>query len=287
MTGFGAARVEHASGQLEVEVRTVNHRHLKVNVRLPEALAALSPRVEELVRGRLARGTVYVVARQTGVLGARNHQLDVQLLRRLHGELLAMARELGTSPPDLAQLALLPGVVRELDDPGAAADLWPELARAVEEALGALDDMRRREGEGIGRDIVETVGRIARLGDAIESRAPLAVAEQAERLRARIEHLAGEHVSAADLAREVALLADRSDVCEEVHRLRSHLLQVTEAVASGGSEPVGRKLEFLAQELLREANTMASKSHDSALVRDILGVKLEVERIREQVANVE
>ncbi|MCO5166821.1 MAG: YicC family protein [Planctomycetes bacterium] len=289
MTGFGTAHAPHGAAQLEVEVRSVNGRHLKVATRVPEALGGLAPQLEELVRGRLARGAVHLTVRAAGALEAGGPQVDVALLKRLHGQLAAAARELGADPPRVGEVALLPGVVREDVTHDAAAELWPALERLAGEALDGLDAMRRREGEGIADDLRRTAGRIRDVAREVEALVPEVVREQGNRLRARIEQLMKDAQLALDpgeLARETALLADRGDICEEVQRLRSHVEQLLGAIDQAEG-PVGRKLEFLAQELLREANTMASKTHDTALVQRILAVKLDVERIREQVANVE
>jgi uncharacterized protein (TIGR00255 family) len=188
-------------------------------------------------------------------------------------------------------VALLPGVVRPDAAPPPEA-VWPPLKDAVCRAVDALAVMRRQEGAGIGAELERAADEIATLTGKIEVLAPAAVREQVERLRARVEQLLvgspGAAVALAphELARELALLADRSDIREEVQRLRSHVQQLKATVRAPGG-PAGRKLEFLAQELLREANTMASKTHDGELVQHVLAVKLLVEQIREQVANVE
>jgi uncharacterized protein (TIGR00255 family) len=287
MTGFGAAHVTHGAARLEVEVRAVNGRHLKVVVRMPEALMSLAPQLEELIRGRLTRGAVHAQVRVGGSLGGGGAQLDVALLKRFHAELTGVARDLGADPPRISEVALLPGVVREDLAHDAAEELWPALARATGEALDGLEAMRRQEGQGIAQDLRQTAEKILELGRQVDARAPEAVREAGARLRQRVKQLLEDApIDAGELARETALLADRSDISEEAQRLRSHVEQLLAAL-DDGEGPVGRKLEFLAQELLREANTMASKVHDTALVQLILAIKLHVERIREQVANVE
>lgn len=287
MTGFGAAR--SADGLLEVEVRTVNQRHLKVTVRAPEALSGLVPRLEELVRERLARGSVVVSVRRSDSLAGSAYRLDVALLERLYRELTAAAQRLSAEPPTLGQVALIPGVVRPEEQSEDREALQQALEGALREALGRVDAMRAAEGAGIARMLEEAAGEILRLADAVAARGPDAMREQAERFQTRLQQLLSDRshtLDAGALAREVALLSERVDVSEELQRLRSHVAQLLGAVRGAG-EPVGRKLEFLAQELHREANTMASKSHDSTLVETVLAIKLRVEQVREQVANVE
>jgi uncharacterized protein YicC (UPF0701 family) len=250
MTGFGAAHAALGAAHVEVEVRAVNGRHLKVVTRVPDALSGLGTQLEELVRARLTRGAIHLTVRLGGSLEEGGPQIDVALLKRFHATLVVAARELGAEPPRLGEIALLPGVVREDLAHDAQTEAWPVLSTVASQALDALDAMRRREGQGITDDLRQT-------GRAI-----------------------------LDVARETALLADKSDIAEEVQRLRSHVEQLLAALQAEDG-PVGRKLEFLAQELLRESNTMASKTHDTSLVQRILAIKLHVERIREQVANVE
>lgn len=289
MTGFGTAHASHGAAHLEVEVRSVNGRHLKVVARLPEALSGLAPQLEDLVRGRLTRGAVHVTVRAAGSLESGGPQVDVELLKRLHAALTGAARDLGAEPPRIGEVALLPGVIREDVARDAAQEVWPTLERLANAAIDGLEAMRRQEGQGIADDLRATAGRIGELVGEVERLVPEVVREQGSRMRARIEQLLKDAQHALDpgeLARETALIADRGDISEEVQRLRSHVEQLLQALDHSDG-PVGRKLEFLAQELLREANTMASKAHDTQLVHRILAIKLDVERIREQVANVE
>ena len=287
MTGFGSAR--SPDGLVEVEVRAVNQRHLKVQVRAPEALSGLVPRLEEIVREHLVRGAVVVTVRRSEALSGSAYRLDAALLKRLHGELTAVAQELAVDPPGLGQVALIPGVVRADEQAEDTEALSGVVEATLREALGRVDAMRAAEGAGIARALEEAGREILRLAAAVATRGPVAMKEQVERFQSRLTQLLADRSVAVDpgaLAREVALLAERVDVSEELQRLRSHVAQMEQALAAP-REPIGRKLEFLAQELHREANTMGSKSHDSALVETILAIKLRVDLIREQVQNVE
>ena len=286
MTGYGSSRAESGGYALEAEARSVNHRHLKLHVRLPEQLGPLVPRVEERLRQRLGRGTVNLQVRVVGLPEGAGYRLDTGLLSRFFRELLALAESLGTEAPRLAEVAALPGVV-QVEEPGAGDELWPLVLEAVDGALDALEAMRAREGAGIVADLDGVAGQILAQAQTIEARVPEAVKLTATRLEQRVGQLLGEaQLGPDELAREVALLADKSDVAEEVQRLRSHVEQL-QGTLRGGTSPVGRKLEFLAQELHRESNTISSKNHDPVIAAATLELKLLVERVREQVANVE
>jgi uncharacterized protein (TIGR00255 family) len=293
MTGFGRATRETPDETFEVEVRAVNNRSLKVQPRLSETASGLAARVEHHVRERVDRGTVYVTVKHRRRGGAAAHRLDERLLCTLFARLQELEKELVGAPQPtftIAHVAALPGVVTTedtLEDDLEA--FWGRLRAPLDEAIDQLIAMRREEGHGIARSLEATADRIVALARTVETRVEVAVEEYRARLRTRIDKLLkGSNVPLpeADLARELALFADRSDISEELQRLRSHVDQLRAALAAEG-EPVGRKLEFLAQELLREANTMASKSHDTSLVASVLEIKLEVEKVREQVANVE
>lgn len=293
MTGFGRATRETPDETFEVEVRAVNNRSLKVQPRLSESASALAARVEHHVRERIDRGTVYVTVKHRRRGGGAAHRLDEKLLCAFFERLLELDKELrGASEPNftLAHVAALPGVVTT--DESLEDDLdafWERLRAPLDQAIDQLIAMRREEGKGIAKDLAALAERILALAQAVESRVDAAVEDYRAKLRARLDKLmrgSGVPMPEADLARELALFADRSDISEELQRLRSHVDQLRAALAGDG-EPVGRKLEFLAQELLREANTMASKSHDTSLVSSVLEIKLEVEKVREQVANVE
>ena len=289
MTGYGGAQVERDGVVLGVEVRAVNHRHLKVSVRVPELLGGLVAMAEERIRARLSRGTVWVTIRVDGRPAGAAARLDEAALRRLYAELSRVASELGAEAPTLGEVAALPGVVLDGEPLEDAKALHPLAQDALDQALTAMVTMRVREGEGLAAALLATAGELDALTARVEAGHPAAIQQQADRLRARINALLDEpdRLGARDLAREVALISDKADISEELQRLRSHVSQLRDTVTTAGAAPVGRKLEFLAQELVREANTMASKTHDSALIEVILAIKLAVERVREQLANVE
>ncbi len=295
MTGFGRATRETPDETFEVEVRAVNNRSLKVQPRLSESASALAARVEQHVRETIDRGTIYVNVKHRRRGGSTAYKLDQTLLKAYVEQLRDVEKALlptgaRPAPFTLAEAAALPGVV-SLDDAleGDLEAFWERLKAPLDEAIRDLVAMRREEGKGIAHDLESLAARILQLAQAVEGRVEGAVEDYRAKLRARIDKLlkgTGIPIPEADLARELAMFADRSDISEELQRLRSHVTQLR-ATLAGNGEPVGRKLEFLAQELLREANTMASKSHDTSLVSSVLEIKLEVEKVREQVQNVE
>jgi uncharacterized protein (TIGR00255 family) len=287
MTGFGLGEAPLAKGKLAVEIRGVNHRFLDVRVRLPRELGDLSGFVEQLAREKLARGRYEVAVRVDGmVLGAP--VLDVDRARSAFHALCELRDELapGTDVP-LSLLAAIPDlfvspVDREIERLRHATRV------AFDFAVAALDSMRSREGSALREDLFRRLDRIRHLAGHIEQRAPEVIETHRRRLSERAERLrvATElDVDAARLEQEIALFAERSDVCEELIRLESHATQLAELLSS--DQTVGRRLDFLLQEMAREANTVGAKSPDAQIAHSIIEVKAEIERMREQVQNIE
>lgn len=289
MTGFGAAAGAAPSGALlRVEVRSVNHRHLALKMRLPEALAALEPEVETRVRARCERGAVTLHANLERGEGAAGARVDHGAARAYKEAFERLGRELALPGTlSLDTLAALPGVIVT----GAATELEEGLAAAflarVEEALEALLAMRAREGVALEADLRKHANALRVFVARIETRMPAVLAGHKAALEKRIQELLGRGLTLApnDLAREVALLCDKLDVSEELARLASHLGQLDELLAKGGR--VGRQLDFLVQELLREVNTIGSKCSDAEAAHLVVEAKTDVERLREQVQNIE
>jgi uncharacterized protein (TIGR00255 family) len=286
MTGFGTSTARREPLALRAEARSVNHRYLQVKTRLPAELQHLESDVEALVRKKLDRGSVVVtlIAERDG--GELPVAVDFDAARRYAELLDRLARELGL-PRDLGVAALvqLPGVVGAPAD-GRERDASLALG-AVERAHDALIEMRASEGRSLAREMRKHCGAAVKLMAKVEKRMPQALRAHHESLRARVaDLLGGKHpLSESDLAREIALLADRMDVSEELARLKSHLDQVDALLDEKG--PVGRQLDFLVQELLREANTIGSKCNDAAVAQSVVELKAHIERLREQVQNVE
>jgi uncharacterized protein (TIGR00255 family) len=288
MTGFGAASVDAAGLLVRVEVRAVNHRGLQVKVRASGELGALESDVEARVRAQLARGSVVVNVdvQRSGDVACQG--LDVAAAARWVDSLRGLAVELGLEGHVTLELLVgLPGVVAE-DARGAlelSDDERAAVLAAVDAAVVSLNEMRAREGQALARDLLENAREVERLVDLVRERMPEVVRAHHEALRTRLAELIGQSVPATDLAREAALIADRMDVGEELARLGSHLHQLRTLIADGGQ--VGRKLDFLAQEFFREANTTGAKCNDAGVAHLVVDLKTHIERLREQVQNIE
>lgn len=292
MTGFGAAAAEDEYGRYSLEIRSVNNKFFKTMIRLPDELLAIEPELESVVSRQLKRGSVNVTGRFSpgGTLLAG--QIDVDTAKAATKQLLeAVPDELRERTYlDIGSLLSAPGVLK-----AGSNDAFIEHARGVFRKLAAeacekTVEMRCREGESVHAELSLFGDRMQEHIDVVQGQAPKVVDSYRDRLRTRIESLMSEvggTLDENDLIREVAIFAERSDVAEELARLGGHLSQYFDLVNSDGSEPVGRTLDFLAQEMLREANTIASKSADVDISRRIVEVKGLIDRIKEQAQNVE
>jgi uncharacterized protein (TIGR00255 family) len=287
MTGFGAGRRASGGEELAVEVRSVNHKFCEVKVRAPRELGALEPVAARLVKDRLARGGVDVALRRTGPGGSMAPRVDAALAEAYARAFAEVQARLGLHEPiRLRDIVSAEGVIR-LDEREADVEASrAALELALGAALDALVAMREREGEALAADLEARLTTVEGLVGRVEVLGPQAVEHHRARLAERVLELTqGLPLDPSRLAQEVALLADRSDVAEEITRLRSHLGQARLLLA--GREPAGRKLDFLVQEMHREVNTIGSKSQHAELSGLVVSMKAEVERMREQVQNVE
>jgi uncharacterized protein (TIGR00255 family) len=290
MTGFGRAEFELGGAGFQVEVRTVNHRHLDVQVRLPRSLSRFEPELRRRLQGRFARGKVEASVAGRAGTPLETLRVDAEVAAGYVRAVRELAARHALSPDlDAARLLALPGVARlaepELPEPDFAA----ALAAAVERAAEGAAAMRRAEGEALARELALRLDRVETLLGQLSERAVSVQAAVRERLRKRAEQLAAELGQRDDarLAQELVWAADRLDVTEELVRLRSHVGQFRAALDGPGEGGVGRRLEFLLQELQREANTIGSKAADAPVAHLIVDLKTELERAREQVLNVE
>jgi len=295
MTGYGQARVGLGGRMATVTLRSVNHRHLDVRCRLPAGLAGVESRLRARVRASLGRGKVDVLVYVHGSQaegGGAAATIDTKAAVAYWDQLVALAGVLGDGAPrpDLGLLVGLPGVVRSDDGPSDPDLVWKDLQPAVDEALERLRSSRRAEGATLVADLQDRVAQLRVLHQAAVERTPEALQDQQQRLRRRAEALladVGVRLDEGRLAHELVILADRSDVEEELTRLAHHLSTLSTLLAGDGRVPVGRKLDFVLQEAMREANTLGSKSSDSALADVVVEIKAELERVREQVQNIE
>ena len=287
MTGFGAAAGLVGAARVSVELRTVNHRFFNPSLKLPSELSRWEAEVREALRRSIARGHVTLMARVEReaageiAIDERRFADAVETLRRLQ-RVHALEEALS-----VATVLRMPNVVaseRSADIGGTVE----ELVTLVRQAAAALTAMREAEGMRLAAVLTERIAVVEQALDRIAARAPERIVAERERLRAAVTELMGSStIDEQRLAQEVALLADRLDVAEEVDRFRSHITAFRETLRRADAEPVGKRLAFLLQEMVREANTTGSKARDVAMTHDVVAVKEELERIAEQVENLE
>jgi uncharacterized protein (TIGR00255 family) len=291
MTGFGRASFEVDGVAFEVEARSVNHRHLDPRVRLPRVLSDCEGGVKSRIQKAMQRGRVDMSVVRSAETAAPSLMVD----RAVVAQYLEAARELASehglaSDLDMASLLTLPGVSsfqeRAIDPERVGQSLLP----AVDEALAAIDRMRLAEGEALESEVTERLARVEGLVGTLADRSELVQEAVRAKLKKRTQQLAEQTglLDEARLHQEVVIAADRLDITEELVRLRSHIEQFRSILSEANAEVgVGRRLDFLLQELGREANTVGSKANDAPLAHDVVALKTELERIREQVQNVE
>lgn len=287
MTGHGQASGESDGLAVWVEIRSINNRYLKVNLTCPDRYQVFQSEVETLVRKFVQRGTLNLQIRVDHASGPPPVQINVELVEALRRQLQPLLATAETIP--VVALLSVPGVIAEThESPNAAETEWKLIASAIEMALKSLNKMRAREGAVMANDMRANCQQIQQLVTRVTELSPKVVLAYSQRLTTRINQLLEQYgvtVSPSDLVREVGVFAERCDISEELVRLDSHcrqFLQVIDDPASGG-----RKLDFLTQELLREANTIGSKASDSEIAKSVVEIKTAIDRIREMVQNVE
>jgi len=290
MTGFGEAHAERDGLAVTVEVRSINNRYLKLSVRCGEGYAALEPMVESALRNRLRRGTVQVNMRIVRARPADAYRLDTGVLDHYRAVLCEWRKQAGVSDEiPLAALLALPGVV--LDDPASVCDVehdWPLVHETLDRAIASLDRMRTDEGRAMAADLTANCQTAIACLDRVHARAPSVADGYRARLTERLQRILAEYqltLDPGDLIKEVGLFAERCDISEEIVRLRSHFEQFETIMDS--PDGAGRKLEFLVQEMSREANTIGSKANDVEIAREVIEIKASLERIREMIQNIE
>ena len=286
MTGFGAAEGSVAGGRLRVEIRAVNHRYFNPQLKLPYDLAGLESEVRERLRALLERGHVAVTARWLEPPEAAGAvTLDLERARQVVRALRELKKSLRLKgDPDLGFVARHPDVLT-VSSNGAVVP-WGDLQPIVEQAAAEVVVMREREGRALAADLLERLDALEAGARIIAARAPERLTTELARLRKNVAELAaGVSVDEQRLAVEIALLADRVDISEELVRFQTHVAACRAAL--GGEAAVGKQLGFLAQELLRETNTMGSKANDAAITQAVIAMKGELERFREQLENLE
>lgn len=287
MTGFGAAAREAAGTLVRAEVRSVNHRSLDVKLRAPAFLDAHATALEAAVRRHVTRGAVTVALTVQRSRNAAPSRIAAAVVTDYAQQADALADELHLAPPSMGDLLRLPGALEDAPATDLGAAELATVLQALDAALADLAAMREREGATLAEELRGLVAQLDAHATSVAVRSPESVRAQHAKLRERLAQLLapGQGVPEELVAREIAVLADRTDVAEEVARLRSHVQQGRQILDEGGA--VGRRLDFLAQELGRETNTVGSKCQDAEITRTVLEMKLVVERLKEQAANLE
>lgn len=290
MTGFGEAHNRFESLSVAIELRTINSRHYKLSLRASDGYGALEPQIDALVRKRVRRGTVQLNLHVHRATTPDDYRINPDVLAGYIKQAKQVAEATGADNDiSVGQLLSLPGVIddRRVPEQQSQED-WPQIEPTLREALAALTKMREAEGRALAADLMENCHVIDQQVAAIEARAPNVSLGYRERLTERVNRALSElnvTVEPADLLRELSLFVDKSDISEELVRLKSHFKQFAATVEA--SESSGRKLEFISQEMGREINTIGSKANDTEISAYVVEMKAALERIREQVQNVE
>jgi len=290
MTGFGEAHCQQDGLAVAVEVRTINSRFFKLSVRAGEGYGAWEPLIEQLVRKTIRRGTIQVTLRIDRAVSPDDFKVNADVLDCYRRQLEALRSQWELAEPvSLEGLLLLPGVVDDGSNGAVdAADVWPVIGKALEQAMENLARMRTDEGRAMAADLKENCRIAAASLETIRQRAPLVVEAYRTRLEQRLNKTLAEYdvvLDPADVIKEVGLFAERGDISEELVRLQSHLDQFGAIMEL--PESAGRKLEFLTQEMFREANTIGSKGNDVEIAQHVIEIKTAIERIREMIQNIE
>jgi uncharacterized protein (TIGR00255 family) len=290
MTGYGRGDCSQDGFKITVELSSVNRKQTEISVNLPRELEMLEAQIRDLINRFIARGrlTVRVALHAGGGNGSAHVHLNAPLAKAYARELNRLAKQLKLSGPvTLDQLARAPGVLQTDEELAVEADFWPAVQQALKQALAQMVKMREREGAHLAQDLDQRIALMRKSAAQIQKQAP----SVAERYRLQlIERIRGAGLQAPGLEddrllKEIVYFADRSDISEELTRLQSHFQQYTDGRKS--KEPVGRMLDFLAQEMNREINTIGSKANDSLISRAVVTLKTELEKFREQAQNVE
>jgi uncharacterized protein (TIGR00255 family) len=290
MTGYGRGERAQDGFKLTVELSSVNRKQAEVSVALPRELDMLEAQIRDAIHRAVARGRVNVrvtLHAAEDKLSARKH-INHALAQDYATEFARLARKLKiSSEVTLEQVLRAPGVFHTDEELAETEDLWPAVEKALNQGLTALLKMREREGAHLAKDLSARIGVMQKSVALVQKQSPLTAENYRKNLLERIKSAGLESISVDDerLLREIVLFADRSDITEELTRLQSHFQQFADCTKS--KEPVGRTLDFLAQEMNREINTIGSKANDAVISREVVTLKAELERFREQAQNVE
>ncbi len=288
MTGYGRGECAQNGFKITIEVSSVNRKQIEIAVNLSRDLEVLESRIRDEINRRLARGRVTVRVAAHATEGTSKMRINQTLAKAYAKELRSLAKALRLKDDlSLDLLTRAPGVLQPAEEIGEAEELWPAMSKALNAALDTMIKMREREGAHLAKDLKTRIATMRRGVTKVQEQAPQVLARYRDQLRERIKAVGLEAPGLDDerLTKEVFYFADRSDISEELTRLQSHFQQFDDCFKSG--EPVGRTLDFLSQEMNREINTVGSKANDSLISREVVLLKSELEKFREQVQNVE
>ena len=290
MTGFGRSEYTDDKRVITVEIKSVNHRYCDISVRMPRRYSFAEEKIKSTVKETVRRGKIEVsIMVENTADDDVNIKLNTAIARQYVDSLNELKSALGMDDPiRLEYIASMPDVLKSVPDVEDEEEITRLLCGTVSDAVKRHDEMRRTEGEKLSEDILMRGGMIAGLVKEIEERSPETVNEYAEKLKARITEMIGGSIVATEerILLEAAVFADKVNVTEETVRLASHIQQL-ESIITNSSQPDGKKLDFLVQEMNREANTIGSKANDLEITNRVLAIKSEIEKIREQVQNIE
>jgi len=288
MTGYGRGKAEDDRREINIELKTVNHRYLDINLRMPRVLTMLEDDVRKRIQQALSRGRIEVyVSYKNKAQDQITVTLNEPVAEAYYAAIQALANKFQVDQkPDLAVLTSINDIFTVTEQEEDEEELRQLLFKALDEALGIVREMREKEGRFIANDVMERTQLINNMIDAVEECSPAVVEEYRRKLEQRLkEMLKTTELDEARFQTEVAYFADRSNITEEIIRLRSHLSQLRQTLENGGT--IGRKLDFIVQEMNREANTIGSKSSDITITNHVVEIKSEIEKIREQIQNIE
>ena len=288
MTGFGKGEAKFKRGKITAEIKTVNHKFFDATLKLPESLAVFEEKIKELLQKSIKRGKVNLnlICDYTGYESGKV-RINKALAKDYYNELCGLKRVLAMKGDVMIrEIVALPGIIDYEASPKSLSSLWPKIKKAIDKALGRLIVEREKEGKSIYAELAKRAERIGAMVAAINARSHLNIEEYRKRFADRIKDFtAGAVMDMGRLEMEVAIFAKNSDISEEVARLKNHLVNFKKTIAGDGD--VGKKLDFIAQELHREINTVGSKASDFKISKNAIDIKSEIEKIREQAKNIE
>ena len=288
MTGFGRWKAGFESGAITIEIKTVNHKFFEMTSKLPNHISTFEDKIKDIVQKRVKRGKVNLNLIYDGVIDkSEKVSLNEPLARNYYNALMKLKKKLGVQGEMVVDdLILLPGVLSYEVREESLIRLWPRIKEALEKTLGKVVSDRTREGRALHRDLSKRALRITKMLGVISKRAKLNIVEYKKRFAQRVKELSGgQEMDSGRLEMEVAIFAKNCDISEEITRLINHLVNFRKTISEDGE--AGKKLDFIAQELHREINTVGAKASDFKISKNVIEIKSEIEKIREQVKNIE